>query len=119
MNNYKSGKWAEFLARMYLRIHGYQIVATNVITGRGTTAGEIDIVAKRGKCVVFVEVKKRKTLDDASYAIMARQQQRLVRGAQNYMRCHYEFKGYDCRFDAILVCLPFSIRHIKNAWSAN
>ena len=44
MNNYRSGKWAEFLARLYLWLQGYQIVAKNIIVGRGTTAGEIDII---------------------------------------------------------------------------
>ena len=59
MNNYRSGKWAEFLARLYLRLHGYRIVARNIIVGRGTTAGEIDIIACKHKCLVFVEVKYR------------------------------------------------------------
>ena len=77
MNNYRSGKWAEFLARLYLRLHGYQIVAKNIIVGRGTTAGEIDIIACKHKCLVFVEVKKRRTLDEAAYAITLKQRQRL------------------------------------------
>ena len=81
MNNYRSGKWAEFLARLYLRLHGYRIVARNIIVGRGTTAGEIDIIACKHKCLVFVEVKKRRTLDEAAYAITLKQRQRLIKGA--------------------------------------
>lgn len=51
------GKAAEFLARLYLRCKGYHIIAANVITGKGTNAGEIDIIARRRKLIIFAEVK--------------------------------------------------------------
>lgn len=116
MNNYIRGKYAEFLARCYMRLHGFRIVAQNYVSGRGTTAGEIDFVAKRGKMLVFVEVKKRSTLDNAAYAISAEQQQRLIRGAQNFLKHHPQYAGADVRFDAVLVAFPFFVRHIANAW---
>ncbi len=119
MTNYLNGKLAEFLARCYLRLHGYRIVDKNVTVGRGTTAGEIDIVAKQGHCLIFVEVKKRQTIDTAAYAISSRQQQRVVRGAMCFIQKHPRFQKYDVRFDAILVAFPFSISHIKNAWFAD
>ena len=102
MNNYKSGKWAEFLACCYLRLHGYRLVARNVIVGRGS---------------IFIEVKKRQTLDKAAYAITAKQQQRITRGAQHFLQKHRQYQGFDLRFDAVLVKLPFSICHILNAWT--
>lgn len=118
MNNYRSGKWAEFLARLYLRLHGYRIVAKNIIVGRGTTAGEIDIIACKHKCLVFVEVKKRRTLDEAAYAIALKQRQRLIKGAAVFVGNQPQYRDYDIRFDAVLVKLPFSIRHLQNAWTA-
>lgn len=118
MNSYRSGKWAEFLARLYLRLHGYRIVAKNIIVGRGTTAGEIDIIACKHKCLVFVEVKKRRTLDEAAYAITLKQRQRLIKGAAVFAGNHPKYRGCDIRFDAILVKLPFSIKHLPNAWIA-
>lgn len=118
MNNYHSGKWAEFLARMYLRLHGYRIIAKNITVGRGTTAGEIDIIACRHKCLVFAEVKKRRTLDEAAYAIIRKQQLRLIKGAEVFADSHPEYKNYDLRFDAILVRLPFTVKHLPNAWTA-
>ena len=117
MNNYAKGKFAEFLARLYMRLHGYSIVAKNYVSGRGTTAGEIDFIAKRGKLLVFAEVKQRSSLDNAAYAIKPEQQQRLIRGARNFIKHNPQYIGYDMRFDAILINLPFSIRHISNAWS--
>ncbi len=118
MNNYHSGKWAEFLARMYLRLHGYRIVAVNVSGGRGTTVGEIDIVACKRKCLVFIEVKKRRTLTGAAYAITRKQQLRLIKGAEVFVADKTQYKNYDMRFDAILIKLPFAVKHLKNAWMA-
>lgn len=117
MNSYTKGKIAEFLARMYMRLHGFSIVEQNYVSGRGTTAGEIDFIAKRGKLLVFAEVKQRSSLDNAAYAIKPMQQQRLIRGAKNFLKNHPQYAGYDIRFDAVLVTLPFSIRRISNAWS--
>ena len=74
------GKAAEFLARLYLRCKGYHIIAANVITGKGTNAGEIDIIARRRKLIIFAEVKKRRTIEKAAYAISARQKERIRRG---------------------------------------
>ena len=117
MNNYRRGKYAEFLARLFMRIHGYRIVAKNYITGRGTTAGEIDFVACRGKTLAFIEVKQRTSIANAAYAISITQQKRLIRGAQNFIKNNPQYAGYDVRFDAILIRLPFSICHIQNAWT--
>ena len=117
MNSYAKGKYAEFLARMFMRLHGFRIVARNYITGRGTTAGEIDFIAKRGRLLVFVEVKQRTSLQTAAYAISPNQQQRLIRGAKSFIKSNPQFIGFNLRFDAILICLPFSISHIPNAWT--
>lgn len=116
MNSYVRGKCAEFLARMYMRLHGFRIVAQNYITGRGTTAGEIDFIAKRGKLLAFVEVKQRTTVNDAAYAITPAQQQRLIRGAKSFMKNNPQYADCDLRFDAIFIAFPCQIRHIPNAW---
>ena len=57
MNSYSKGKWAEFLACTYLRCCGYHFVCRNYITGKGTTAGEVDLIVRKGKMLIFVEVK--------------------------------------------------------------
>lgn len=117
MNNYYRGKYAEFLARIYMRLHGFKIIACNYVCGRGTTVGEIDFVARRGKLIVFAEVKQRSSIMAAAYAIHKNQQKRLIRGAQNFIKNNPQYKNCDLRFDAILVVWPFRISHIKNAWS--
>ena len=116
MNNNQSGKFAEFLARMFLRLKGYHICAANYITGRGTTAGEIDIIAVRGKTLIFVEVKKRSTLENAAYAVTPKQQKRLRTAEAGYLASHPRYKDFDIRFDAVLIVLPFRLTHIPNAF---
>ena len=116
MKNNTAGKWAEFLARMYLRCGGWQIVGHNYITGRGTKAGEIDIIAKRGKTLIFVEVKKRADLETAAYAIAPTQQARIRRGAEVFLQKHPQYRDYTIRFDAVLVQLPFFLRRLPNAF---
>ena len=112
------GKLAEFWARLWLRCHGYRILAANYRTGRGTHAGEIDIIALRRNTIIFVEVKKRSGLDKAAYAIRPAQQQRIIRGAEAFLQKHPAYQNCDVRFDAVLVSFPLWIRHIKNAWTS-
>ena len=98
--------------------HGYSFVCRNYITGKGTNAGEVDLIMKKGKILVFAEVKLRKDFATAAYAITDSQKQRILRGALSFMQKHQQYQGYDMRFDAILVCLPFIICHLENAWTA-
>lgn len=116
MTNYSSGKYAEGLAKFYLRIKGYGIIAENYKTGRGTGAGEIDLIAKKANLIVFIEVKKRKDIDTAAYSIFESQKQRIINGAKAFIMHNPKYENYDLRFDAILIKQPFSIKHIKNAW---
>ncbi len=116
MNNYHSGHWAEFLALTYLRLHGWRKVAANYTIGRGTGAGEIDLIVTRGQTLVFVEVKKRSSIENAAYAIEPRQQTRIRRAAEAFLASHQQYSGFDVRFDAVLVKLPLQICHITDAF---
>lgn len=116
-NNY--GKYAEKLAVFYLFCKGYKIIARNQITGRGTSAGEIDIIASKGKFLVFIEVKKRQSLEKAAYAISAKQKKRIFRGAEAFLGKNPAYRSCDIRFDAVLIKFPFFIAHIQNAWEEN
>lgn len=118
MNSYRSGYAAEFLARCFMRFHGYRIVAKNYVTGRGTTAGEVDFIAIRAHTLVFAEVKKRKNVEAAAYAIKTAQKKRILTAAKVFLQKNPKYSGHDVRFDAILVKLPFCIKHIPGAWTA-
>ncbi len=102
MNSYETGLFAEFWARMYLRIHGFRIVRSRYITGRNTGRAEIDIIARRKNLIIFVEVKRRPNVEAAWAAITPAQSVRLRRAAENFIS-RTGWSG-DTRFDAMLVC---------------
>lgn len=110
------GKFAEFMALQYLRLKGYALVSCNYITGRGTGAGEVDIIVKNQNTLAFIEVKKRKDISTAAYSIQPKQQQRIRRAAEVFLAHHSEYQNFNIRFDAVLIELPFKIEHIENAF---
>lgn len=118
--NKQTGNLAEFLCRMYMRLHGYRIVAKNYIcgTGKKTPFGELDFIAIRGKRIVFCEVKKRQHNEDFLKALSYKQQQRIMHGGQYFIAQHPQYKGFTIQFDVFFVKLPFHIERIPNALSA-
>jgi putative endonuclease len=106
-----SGRTGETIAAWYLRIKGWRILATRV----RTPAGEVDLVAKRGNLVAFVEVKTRSTGRDLDHAIDERRLARVAAAAE--ILCpRYATDGEDIRIDVILISPQFRPRHIENAW---
>lgn len=115
MNNYHSGHRAEFLARLLFRLKGYRILAANYVSGRGTHAGEVDFVAKRGNVLVFVEVKnEQRWIKPLMPSAIYRNGESAP--VPNLFEKHPQFNGCDIRFDAVLVKFPCSFRHLENAW---
>ncbi len=116
MNSYHSGHFAEFIALIFLRLHGYKKVATNYVTGKGTRAGEIDLIVSKNNALVFVEVKKRQDINIAAYSILPKQQQRIRRAAESFIATHKIYQNSDIRFDVILFSNTWKIKHLKNAF---
>lgn len=116
MSNYSSGHWAEKAALTFLCCKGYRLLHHNYITGRGTYAGEIDLIMTKSKTLVFVEVKKRRNIEQAAYAVLPRQQERIRRAAEVFIAKNPRFAGFTVRFDVFLVGFPFSFQHLKNAF---
>lgn len=110
--SYSKGLIAEFIARVYLRLHGYRILKSRYVTGRNTHRAEIDIIARRRNTLVFIEVKNYKTVQSAWGAITNAQAARLRRSAETFIAQH-KWNG-NARFDVIVVC-GWKIHWIKNA----
>lgn len=112
-----SGKLAEFICRIYMRLHGYRIVAKNYRCGSGckTPYGELDFVAVKGKIIIFCEVKKRQRDNDFLSALSYTQRQRILAGGQYFIEHHPRYKNYFVQHDVFFVKLPLSIRRLKNA----
>jgi len=109
---YQKGLWAERRAAWYLRLKGYSILATR----HKTRLGEIDVVARRGKTIVFAEVKQRRSMTAAKEAIHAENQGRVRRAAELYLQKHPRYTGYNVRFDAIVFAPRCWPQHIQNAF---
>ena len=110
--SYQIGLFSEFLARWFLRFHGYHILQNRYVTGKKTGRAEIDIIARRKDTIVFIEVKARKTIPAAWDAITPTQSVRLRRAAETYL-VNNHWTG-NARFDVIVVC-GYKIYWAKNA----
>ena len=109
------GLSAESRAAAYLVAKGYRIVARRW----RSPVGEIDIVARRRRLLVFVEVKARERLDDAAWSVTERQQARIVAAAETWLARYPDERIADIRFDAILVAPGRLPRHIPAAFDAS
>jgi len=114
-----TGSKGEEAAAGFLARSGYEILDKNV----RTRAGEIDLVAKEGKTLVFVEVKTRRDLegDPPQAAVQTRKQNRLAKLALGYLKLK-RLRQTPCRFDVVSVIYNEeggvkAIRHIPNAFS--
>ena len=109
------GRLAETLAVLLLRLKGYRILARRL----RLSAGEIDIVARRGRTVAFIEVKARLDLATAIASVTPRQRQRLLRAAAQFAARDPRHSTADFRFDLMLVAPGQWPRHVVDAWRAD
>ena len=112
----RRGRWAETLCIARLRLAGWRIVARRWAGPRGTGLGEIDIIARRGKVLAFIEVKARATRDAGLLAITPHQQQRIFRAATNFLARRADLGALDARFDVMVVGPGWIPYHLADAW---
>lgn len=113
MNKRAVGTDYEKRVGAYLKEHGYQILEYNF----RCRCGEIDIIAKEGKYLVFVEVKYRRTEGTGNplEAVDRRKQKTISNVAMFYLASHGLGEETPCRFDVASV-LGGDINLIKNAF---
>ena len=107
----RRGRRAERLAGWWLRLHGWQILANRA----RTAVGEIDLVARRGRVIAFIEVKARATHEDLAIAIDHRRLRRVARAAE-LLAPRYARNGEDVRIDVMLIAPRRFPQHLKNVW---
>ena len=109
------GKTSEIIAADYLKKKGYKILATNY----KNKIGEIDVIAKDKKTLVFVEVKARssKAFGHPLEAIDEQKQHKVRRVAELFLVMQHLAES-PCRFDAISILgqNDYEIEHIENAF---
>ncbi|SOB79568.1 putative endonuclease [Sphingomonas guangdongensis] len=106
-----AGRRGERIAGWWLRLKGWRILDRRV----RTPAGEVDLVAKRGALIAFVEVKTRRTVGELDLAIDQRRLARVAAAAE-YLMPRYATAGEDIRVDVLLVAPGQMPRHLENAW---
>ena len=111
--NYRAGHFAEKVALLWLMMRGYWPVAMNFIVGRGTGAGEVDLIVRRGKTLVFVEVKKRSTEEKGRLAIHPKNQARIVRTSEVFLARYPKYKNFSIRYDAVFISPQKFPKHLK------
>ena len=101
------------LSRHYLKKKGYRILEANF----RCRFGEIDLIARDGAYLVFIEVKYRSSLKDGDSleAVNRRKQRKIIRVAEYYLCMHQEKADLPCRFDVIGI-EEERIRLIRNAF---
>lgn len=109
---FRLGLSAEMRAAAWLMAKGFRIAARRY----RSPAGEIDIVARRGNLLLFVEVKARERIDDAAYSVTERQKRRIAASAAAWLAQHPDDAARDIRFDAMLVAPKRWPRHIPAAF---
>ena len=110
----RTGLRAEAIAVLYLRLKLYRIIARNWRSP--AAAGEVDIIATRGRTLAFVEVKARATNTAGRYAILPKQQARITRAAEAFLARRPECATMNIRFDLMVITPLHWPDHIQAAW---
>jgi putative endonuclease len=105
------GRHGERFAATWLRLKGWKILAKRV----RTAAGEVDLIAKRGNLIAFVEVKTRATDAELDLAIDERRLARVAAAAE-ILAPRFATQGEDIRIDVILITPGRLPRHLANVW---
>lgn len=109
---FRLGLSAETWAAWWLRLKGFRILERRY----RTPVGEIDLIARRGRLIIFVEVKARASHEKALESITARQRARIESAASIYLSNRPNSNG---RFDVVTVAAKGGPRHWVNVWATD
>jgi len=115
------GRAGERRAALHYLLRGWRIVGRNV----RDFGGEIDLIARRGRVVAFVEVKTRRESDAGEpwEAVSEGQRRRIMRAAEGWLAAHERELGDDveARFDVVSIVKSrwrFRVERIEGAFEA-
>jgi len=109
---YVKGLQGEWLAAWALRVRGWRILARRW----SCRLGEVDLIARRGRLVIFVEVKARRDIETALAYLTERQWQRIEATADIFLARHNELQDGSWRFDAVCITPYQWPRHFPAIW---
>lgn len=107
----RRGRGAETLAAWWLRLHGWRILARRA----RVPGGEVDLIARRGRTLAFVEVKARATASAAAMSLDAYRLRRVVTAAER-LAPRFMRDGDELRIDAMFLVPGRLPQHLTNVW---
>ncbi len=107
----RGGRRAEALAAWWLRLKGWAILGRRV----RTPLGEVDLVARRGRTLAFVEVKARATREQADLSLDDYRLRRVAAAAEALAH-RYARVGDDIRIDVVYIVPRRLPRHLPDVW---
>ena len=108
----RAGRRAETIAAWWLRLHGWSILARRA----RVAGGEVDLVARRGRTVAFVEVKARRSEEAAGFALDQYRLRRVAAAAER-LALRYARPGDDIRIDALFIVPRRWPIHLPGVWT--
>lgn len=107
----RSGRRAETLAAWAYRLKGFEIMDRRY----KSAGGEIDLVARKGPLLVFIEVKRRTAMDEALFAVTYKNRRRMEQAVKSWLARHPRLAQSDVRFDIAAVA-GWRVKIAKSAW---
>lgn len=106
------GRRAEWIAALWLTCKGYRVLARRV----KTKLGEIDLVARKGKILAFIEVKARSSFNDSLGAVSPQSAGRISRAAALWTASRPWARTLSPRFDIVAIVPGRAPRHVADAF---
>lgn len=108
----RAGRRAEWLTALYLRLTGHRTLAQRY----KTSSGEIDLIARRGRTLIFIEVKQRAHAGHAVDPVSARSESRIIRAGEIYLSRNplYIEQDYALRYDVVIIVGAWRIKHQRD-----
>lgn len=112
----RAGRKGEDIAALYLQLKGYRILQRRY----RSLYGEVDLIAQKGRVIIFIEVKHRRNLEDGLESVTDFQTHRIMDAADVYMNKFHDRRpdalNFETRFDIIITgAKPWPV-HYKEAW---
>lgn len=108
----RDGRTGELIAALWLMAKGWRVLGMRL----RTPLGEIDLLVRRGGVVAVVEVKRRRTLEEALGAVSASQRARLRRAGETLVARRADLAGCSVRLDLLALGAAALPRHLADAW---
>ena len=107
----KRGRGGETIAALWLRLHGWRILARRA----RVPGGEVDIIARRGRTLAFIEVKARASEEAAAFSLDAYRLRRVAVAAER-LAPRFMREGDELRIDALFIVPGRLPRHLADIW---